>query len=671
MDPTWRSIAALPFLAAMTGVPPVGPDAPRAPAVESVALSLVIDGATNPGQYSVEATFRFRLHALESDLHFLAPDARDVGALGRIELNGRRLDPGRVNLVPHPRLRREAFRLRVSGRGDGAIQELLVRGPLVPMPADGLVRWGGWHPVLTGWDVPVAIDLTVRTDTSMEVIASGVPVETHRSGDRLESRWRSAQPQGWTFLAIGRYARETTRRGTLGLEIVHPDPAVAGNDSLATRALDVLTDLSERFGAPTVGTFRLIAFPRDETLRFAHDGLVGLSTQSFAPMLRSPEYLLAVLGHEFSHHWWGDQVRPVGRGGGWLSEGLAEYSRHLVERALGGDTLSWSYRNLLVLTRFASGAVPPILAAESSQPGTEEIAYQKGAFVWRMLEEELGVNRLEHALRDLVVTGRHGPVALSTVTALLEQHAGRPLAWFFDQWLHRETGPLLSVVDHRVVAAGRGYRVNAAIRQPSPPYRLALPVRVYLDSGAVDTMLVVHDTVTRLVLHLPARPRRLVLDPDSRVFKWFERVHLPITFADAWTAAASGGVIHVEVDPGSVPDTVVTAFRGFFDSRFGSAARSADTATAGRVLLGAAAARYRRLNVAWLPEAPLPEELRTYITRDVLDAGDFVIGIEGAWPDKWPEVVPQVAWREIRYREGRMAGASTPAPPRIVVVFDP
>ena len=86
--------------------------------------------------------------------------------------------------------------------------------------------------------------------------------------------------------------------------------------------------------------------------------------------------------------------------------------------------------------------------------------------------------------------------------------------------------------------------------------------------------------------------------------------------------------------------------------------------------MGNAAMRYREAAVRWLEDAPAPGELRTYIARDTADARSVVIGVEGEWPVKWPEVIPQVPWREIRYRNGRMVGASAPPPPRIEIWLD-
>lgn len=659
------------LLVALTGAPR-GTVAPVPPPVESLSLELRVDAASSAEQYSVAATFRFRLNAPEADVHFFVPDASGSEALRGVELNGRPVPSGAIALDTHPELGRPVFRLRVRSRPADDVHRLRVVGPRVAMKPEGMVRWGAWHPVLSRWDVPVPISLEVEADTAREVIASGIHVGTQRAGGVSRSRWRTANPQGWVFLAIGRYARRTTRRNGITLEIIHPETEAAGDTTLVARAHHVIDHLSRRFGPANGAQFRLIGFPLDRTQRFSHDGLVALSTESFSPALRSSSYAASVLAHEFAHYWWGDMVRIHGPGDGWLSEGLAEYSRHLYERATGGDSLAWGYRNLLVLSRFADGSRPPTLVDTGRRAGVEEVHYQKGAFVLHMLEDIMGPARFGAGLRELVAAGRAGPVTLHEFTSIMERSAGRSLRWFFDQWLTRPTGPLLAAAGVQVLARNGGFEVRGALRQAHPPYRLAVPLRVELDGLAVDTVLAVRDTVTPFAIPLPRRPRQLLVDPDSRLFKWFSADQLPIGFADAWSHAATGGRLRLEHDPGTVPDSVVEGFRRFLEARFGPAVTPSAPrdSLSSRALLGDAAARFRAAAVPWLPEPPAAGEVRAYIARDPAHPRSFVIGVEGDWPATWPELVPQVPWREIRYRDGRMAGASTPAPPRIAVRLD-
>jgi hypothetical protein len=331
--------------------------------------------------------------------------------------------------------------------------------------------------------------------------------------------------------------------------------------------------------------------------------------------------------------------------------------------------LTWGYRNLLVLSRFADGSTPPILAAdESSLPA--EIPYQKGTFVLRMLEDEVGSDAFSGALRDFVKQARRTrPLNLDAFIATVERHAGRSLTWFFTQWLKQATGPILSA-DLRARPGPSGVLLSGIIRQEKSVYQLRVPVRIELDSMSVDTMLIVRDTATPFVLALPAAPERLLIDPDNRLFKWFDADQLPITFADAWSSAAQG-TVRIEYDPSATPDSVASTFRSFLRDRFTTAieASPAERPLVGRVLLGEMAMRFRKSFVRWLPEPPGGRELRAFISRDPEDAARFVIGIEGAWPAKWPEVIPQVPWQEIRYVDGRMAGASAPSLPRIEIRF--
>lgn len=71
------------------------------------------------------------------------------------------------------------------------------------------------------------------------------------------------------------------------------------------------------------------------------DGALEIPTNIAYPDFMTSQSLFQNRGlftHELGHHWWGDMVTPRTQQDMWLKEGPAEYSGHLVEGWLGGES---------------------------------------------------------------------------------------------------------------------------------------------------------------------------------------------------------------------------------------------------------------------------------------------------------------------------------------------
>ena len=294
----------------------------------------------------------------------------------------------------------------------------------------------------------------------------------------------------------------------------------SSSDLVSREPFRVLAFLRNAFGPPTTDRVTLIEIPGDSVNNFAVDGLVAISRGSYRRIEQSGTYLSAMLAHELAHLWWGDLVNPVGPGARWLTEGFAEYSRYLYERATGGESLAWSYRNLVMVRQFA-GREPPPLAGNPAEGEDEAIYYQKGAFVLRMLAGEIGDDALVAAMRRLAERRRGQTATLDDFVAAVGVDR---LNWFFDQWPRRPTGPRLRLSVSTAEARGDSVVVRGMIEQAMPAYRLSLPLVAYSTRDTSMQSIQVAGPRTAFTLRLTRRPGwRLVVDPDGTVFQWFTR----------------------------------------------------------------------------------------------------------------------------------------------------
>jgi hypothetical protein len=645
-----------------------GSSAERFP-VENRSLRLVVETSDDLSSYTVTAEFAFRLRDA-TDVTFAVPGAATPSDFRMLEVDGRPLGAGTITVdsSDHSSLRSFVLSARRANlrRGEHVLR---VGGPTTATPARGFTQWGGWHPRLTSQSNPVPIALEVHTSSRFTVVASGHRTAESNQFTHKVSSWHTAQPQQWMFLSIGSY-RTFATTGSPAFDIVVPEETVALDPTaIAGEARQVVRFLETTFGRDPAAQFRLVVFPSPEVERFSVDGLIAVSSASEGWLRQGGPSLRALLSHEIAHYWWGDMVPARGAAARWLSESFAEYSRYLYETSVGGEPLPWSFRNLTVLSRFAAESSQPSLS-DSIGSVPDELYYQKGTFVLQMLRDEIGQRRLVAAMRRLAGRRSPRPATLAEFQSLIDEECVCRLEWFFSQWLRRPAGPSLGLDGVTVRRVGDEYAVEGNLVQTEPTYRLAVTLQVTGEQGPPERRTVTLSRQrTAFSVHTRQVPSRLVVDPDHHLFLWFEAVRLPVTFSEAWRSLRAEQVT-AELGP-DVMQADRERLLEFLRGRFPRLEVASDTDATGNVIvIGERAATLRRQLLPELDPAPLGT-VQAFVSRSRRDASRVIIGIEGDWPAQLPELVPEAPLTFVRYREGSIVSATTPALPTVEAVLRP
>jgi hypothetical protein len=152
-----------------------------------------------------------------------------------------------------------------------------------------------------------------------------------------------------------------------------------------------------------------------------------------------------VTAHEAAHQWWGNILRPGdGPGGNILSEGMAHWSTARLTQKLRGERarmgflreIEFTYGN----TRSADDELP-LVEIDGSRRGDGTVTYDKGGWVFWMLMEHMGEERMDAGVREFIgkfLVGPDFPLLQDFVEAL-HPHAPDVAAfdafvqqWFFD-----------------------------------------------------------------------------------------------------------------------------------------------------------------------------------------------------------------------------------------------
>ena len=247
-------------------------------------------------------------------------------------------------------------------------------------------------------------------------------------------------------------------------------------------------------------------------------------------VLRLPFIIRTSLGHEIAHCWWGNGVYVDYRRGNW-SEGLTTYVADYLYRERGSPAEAREYRQQL-LRNYATLVGPTTefaleRFASRSDPATRAIGYDKSAMVFHMLRRHLGDEVFWGALKDVFHDHLFDTVSWDEFRAAFERRGKVKLKGFFEQWVRRSGAPQLAF--DRVGSreqAGR-FRVSGRIVQKPPFYDLTAALQLAADGKIVTENIRVSGRETEFEIFSTAPPEKMVLDPDTDIFRKLAPTEIP------------------------------------------------------------------------------------------------------------------------------------------------
>jgi aminopeptidase N len=252
---------------------------------------------------------------------------------------------------------------------------------------------------------------------------------------------------------------------------------------------------------------------------FYSQNAIGGATEADA---EGREGLTSLVAHETVHQWFGDAVTEADWNHVWLSEGFAEYFDAVFFEFHGGihgrgpAELSRQMQTRAAAVRELEAAGPQAIYSPDVGPGEyaqllDAESYEKGAWVLHMLRRLIGDEAFFEGVRDYYATLRGGTAWTADFARIMEESAGRPLGWFFAQWVARPGMPLLSAS----TAEGSGGRVLRIEQlQSGDPYRLAVEVELRAGERSERRTIEMDGPSAEIPLDLEGTIE-VVLDPDG------------------------------------------------------------------------------------------------------------------------------------------------------------
>jgi aminopeptidase N len=260
-------------------------------------------------------------------------------------------------------------------------------------------------------------------------------------------------------------------------------------------------------------------------------GVAEFATLSFREHQTIPSYGAALitgdhandntLAHELAHQWFGNAVSVRDWRHVWLNEGFSTYAWALWEEARGGAA---AYRKAMATLDEEFPGTVYVADSLDTKAMFGTTTFQKGAWVLHMLRGVMGDAAFFAALRDYVAANAGKSVVTDDFRRACERRYGKPLDWFFRQWVEGPSRPTYGVAWAEGDAPAReGPRdVVVTVRQTqrdAPPFRMPLALSVRAPSGV--TRVVVWDSLPTQTFRVRARgrPTAVLLDEDGWVLK--------------------------------------------------------------------------------------------------------------------------------------------------------
>ena len=272
---------------------------------------------------------------------------------------------------------------------------------------------------------------------------------------------------------------------------------------------------SERAGPYPYRSFTIAASPMP--VGYAFPGFTVLG-ERVIPLPFIPRTSLA---HELMHSWWGTGVRIDYDTGNW-SEALTTYMADYYLDALRGDAANTRHRWLLDLTWLPEALDRPMVTFRSGNQGANRIVgYNRGAMMFRMLEERIGGEAFSTGAQLLNERHMFTVAGWEDIVQAFSDASGEELDGFFTPWLERAGLPELALHSISTQSEEGRWAVSGVLEQAQheAPWPLRVPIEIETTQGTERHMVALQDRRSDFRFLVEDQPIVVSADPHYEVLR--------------------------------------------------------------------------------------------------------------------------------------------------------
>ncbi|MCX7697831.1 MAG: M1 family aminopeptidase [Bacteroidales bacterium] len=227
--------------------------------------------------------------------------------------------------------------------------------------------------------------------------------------------------------------------------------------------------------------------------------------------------------HELIHMWFGDAITCGSWQDIWLNEGFATYFTALNYERFFPTTywMPWKIHAIQYITSEPYGSVYVYDTTDVYRIFDGRLSYYKGAYVLHMLRWILSDSTFFSAIRAYYASPqfKYGFVRTEDFKHFLEQHSGKNLTEFFNDWVYGEGHPIYSWELYYHNDDSTKIILHQSTSHPSVDF-FEMPVPVYFFKGNQIYSIVLNHTQPHQTFYVPFPfPDSIQLDPQLWILK--------------------------------------------------------------------------------------------------------------------------------------------------------
>ncbi len=229
--------------------------------------------------------------------------------------------------------------------------------------------------------------------------------------------------------------------------------------------------------------------------------------------------IFAVIAHEMAHQWFGDLVTMAWWDNLWLNEGFAswmgskctdrfnpEWNEWLRRRVPRNPTRRIGFSNDTAMASDARSTTHPVQqpVATEAEAGSafDEITYQKGQAIIRMLESYLGEEAFRDGIRKYMAQHKYSNTTTADLWEALAAASGKPVGKIAPGWTEQPGFPLVHVERNQDTVQLRQERFTVHYPK-APPLQWDIPLTYVTENQPTPAEFLLREKSARLPDGLP------------------------------------------------------------------------------------------------------------------------------------------------------------------------
>lgn len=361
-----------------------------------------------------------------------------------------------------------------------------------------------WYPLSLEGRAYATFDMTYHSPDWLQFASVGTRVDSSDANRMATTRWQTDGPIRNATFNLGLFeAFHSTEPGVPPVTLLVSEQA----HKMFSGMLIKQKNMKEVVGADLTGALKFFNYAYGPLpfkqitateipygVGLAFPGMLDLSWVTFQQTNDLGEDQI-FRAHEVAHQWWGVGMDFTTYHDQWLSEGFANFSGlWYLQVALKDNNKYFGaldrWRANIVLHRDERSPIYLGYRAQNSRDSTgyDILIYQKGAWVLHMLRDlmidlkTMNEDRFTGLMRQFYADHAGRRASTADFERAVEQTAGQPMDWFFNQWVYGYQIPTYKVATQTEKADGQ-YKVHLKVVQEDVPESFLMYVPVAVDLG--------------------------------------------------------------------------------------------------------------------------------------------------------------------------------------------